>query len=71
MILTEEQVKQAFVNAHLKEKYEFDADDLVDLANAFVKAAQPEIRKQTVKECVKVAKAYNPLVAAKIEEVLR
>jgi len=69
MYLSQKEVNEAFVNTPLEENYNFLAEDLVKLANAFVKAAKPKIAAEERAECVKVAKALNSLVAAKIEEV--
>jgi hypothetical protein len=69
MILTKEQVIEAFMNIQLEENYNFLEEDLVMLANAFVKKAKPEIVKEELDACVEVARAYNTLVADKILEV--
>ena len=67
--LSKEDVMQAFFTAHLEENYNFLEGDLINLANAFIKAAEPEIAKLERAECVKVARSVNHLVADKIEEV--
>ena len=69
MYLSQKEINETFVNTHLEENYNFLAEDLVKLANAFVKAAAPKIAKEERAECLKVAKALNSVVAAKIEEV--
>lgn len=69
MKLTKEQVVEAFMNIQLEENYNFLEEDLVMLADAFVKKATPEIVKEERDACVEVARAYNTLVADKIIEV--
>jgi hypothetical protein len=69
MSLTKEQVVEAFMNIQLEENYNFLEEDLVMLADAFVKKATPEIVKIEREACVDVARAYNTLVADKILEV--
>jgi len=69
MMLTKEQVVEAFMNIQLEENYNFLEEDLVMLANAFVKKATSEIVKGEREACVEVARAYNTLVADKIIEV--
>jgi hypothetical protein len=69
MSLTKEQVVEAFMNIQLEENYNFLEEDLVMLADAFVKKATPEIVKAEREACVDVARAYNTLVADKILEV--
>ena len=69
MNLTKEQVVEAFMNIQLEENYNFLEEDLVILADAFVKKATPEIIKAERDACVEVARAYNTLVADKIAEV--
>ena len=67
--LTTQEITEAFINTQLEEDYNFLQDDLVKLANAFIAAAEPKIRKAELTECVKVAKSVNTLVADKILEV--
>lgn len=67
--LTSEQVGHAFRTVLLEENYNFLQDDLVKMANAFVKAAAPEIIKAERAECIKVARSVNHLVAERIEQV--
>ena len=69
MNLTKEQVVEAFMNIQLEENYNFLEEDLVMLADAFVKKATPDIIKEERDACVDVARAYNTLVADKIVEV--
>ena len=67
--LTPEQVGAAFRTVLLEENYNFLEEDLVKMANAFVKAAAPMIAKAERTECIKVARSVNHLVAERIEQV--
>lgn len=67
--LTTQEITEIFINAKLEEDYNFLQSDLVKLAEAFIVAAEPKIRKAELTECVKVAKSVNNLVADKILEV--
>lgn len=67
--LTAEDISEVFRSVDLEEHYNFLHDDLVKLANAFIRAAQPAIAKQEREICIEVARAYNTLVADKIAEV--
>jgi tellurite resistance protein len=68
-MLTKDEVTKTFINLHLEEDYNFLQDDLVKLANAFITAATPKIIEDERRKCVSIARAYNNLVADKIEEV--
>ena len=68
-ILTPQEIAEVFVNTKLEEDYNFLQDDLVKLANAFIKAAKPKIELEERILCVDVARSVNHLVAAKIAEV--
>ena len=68
-MLNNQQIRDAFINAHLEENYNFLEDDLVKLANAFIAAAKPDLIKEERATCVEVARSYNNLVADKILEV--
>lgn len=68
-MLTKEETITAFMNTQLKENYNFLEEDLIKLANAFVNAAKTKIQKEERAQCIKVAKAYNHMVAEKISEV--
>lgn len=68
-ILTPQEIAEAFINTPLEEDYNFLQDDLVKLANAFIKAAKPKIELEERILCVDVARSVNHLVAAKIAEV--
>lgn len=67
--LTPEQVGEAFRTIVLEEDYNFLEDDLVALANAFVKAAIPMIAKLERAQCIEVARSVNYLVAERIEQI--
>jgi hypothetical protein len=60
--LTPEQVGETFRTMMLEENYNFLEDDLVTLANTFVKAAAPAIIQAERDECVKFTKSLNELV---------
>ena len=60
--LTPEEVAKAFRKCYLEENYNFLEEDLVLLANTFVKAAAPMIIKAERDECVKFVKSLNELV---------
>ena len=68
-MLTKEEVIDAFINTPLQEDYNFLEEDLVKLANAFVNKAKPKFAAEERAKCIEVARAYNTLVADKIEEV--
>jgi hypothetical protein len=68
-MITKEQVTEAFMNIILEEQYNFLEEDLVTLAEAFVKAATPEIEKQERDKCIDIARSVNHLVAQRIEQV--
>lgn len=68
-MITKEQVKDAFMNVILEENYNFLEEDLVALAEAFVKAATPAIVEEERKQCVKVVRSLNTLVADKLQEI--
>lgn len=68
-MITKEQVTEAFMNVILEENYNFLEEDLVTLAEAFVKAATPAIEKQERDKCVDIARSVNHLVAQRIEQV--
>jgi hypothetical protein len=68
-MITKEQVTDAFINVILEEQYNFLEEDLVTLAEAFVKAATPAIEKQERDKCIDIARSVNHLVAERIEQV--
>ena len=67
--LTPEQVGEAFRTIMLEENYNFLEEDLVTLANAFVKFAAPLIAKVERDKCLEIAKSVNHLVATRIEQI--
>lgn len=67
--MTREEVVETFVNLFLEGDYDFLEDDLVKLANAFIEKAKPAIVEEERRECVKIARAFNNLVADKIVEI--
>lgn len=67
--LTDQEIVEVFVNANLKENYQFDRDDLIKLANRFVDAARPKIVREERSECIKVVRSLNTLVADKLAEI--
>jgi hypothetical protein len=68
-MITKEQVTDTFINLVLEEHYNFLEEDLVKLAEAFVKTATPDIEKQERDKCVDIARSVNHLVAQRIEQV--
>jgi hypothetical protein len=68
-MITKEQVTDTFINVVLEEQYNFLEEDLVTLAEAFVKTATPAIEKQERDKCVDIARSVNHLVAERIEQV--
>jgi hypothetical protein len=69
MKLTKEQVGEAFRTVMLEENHNFLEDDLVLLGNAFVRFAEPLIRKDELAQCVDVVTALNRVVGEKLQEV--
>lgn len=67
--LTDQEIIDTFVNANLKENYQFDRDDLIKLANRFVEVARPKIVREEKSECIKVVRSLNTLVADKLAEI--
>lgn len=67
--LTDQEIIDTFVNANLKENYQFDRDDLIKLANRFIDAARPKIVREERSECIKVVRSLNTLVADKLAEI--
>jgi len=68
-MITKEQVTDTFINIILEEQYNFLEEDLVTLAEAFVKTATPAIEKQERDKCIDIARSVNHLVAERIEQV--
>jgi hypothetical protein len=68
-MISKEKVIATFVNTSLEGEYNFLQDDLIKLAHAFIDAAEPEIINKEKNLCIEIVRAYNPLVADKLEEV--
>jgi hypothetical protein len=68
-MITKEQVTDTFVNLVLEEQYNFLEEDLVKLAEAFVKTATPSIVQEERKQCVKIVRSLNTFVADKLQEI--
>jgi hypothetical protein len=68
-MITKEQVTETFINLVLEEQYNFLEEDLVTLAEAFVKTATPAVEKQERDKCIDIARSVNHLVAERIEQV--
>jgi len=66
--LTIEEINEAFRNVNLEENYNFLEDDLVKLANAFVMAAMPSIRRVELTMCVNYVRSLNTEVANALED---
>ena len=66
--LTIEEINEAFRNVNLEENYNFLEDDLVKLANAFVMAAMPKIRRAELTMCVNYVRSLNTEVANALED---
>lgn len=61
--LTEKEVGVAFRQINLEENYNFLAEDLVKLANGFIRAAEKKIKEQERADCIEFVRSLNPLVA--------
>ena len=66
--ITKEQVNEAFRKIYLEENYAFLEDDLMKLADGFIMAAMPEIRRVELALCVDFVKSLNPDVATALFE---
>jgi len=69
-MLSKEEINRVFHEVQLEDNYNFLEDDLVKLANAFIDRAKIDIIMKEREACIEVARAYNSLVADKIEEVM-
>ena len=67
-MLNKKEVTDAFMSIQLEENYNFLEQDLIDLANAFVRAATPKIAKAERDECIEFVRSLNHLVADKLQE---
>lgn len=68
-VLTPQEIMEVFINTPMESDYNFLQDDLVKLAQAFIKAASGKIVKAELDECVKVARSLNHFVGDKILEI--
>jgi hypothetical protein len=66
--LTADEIKLAFRGIYLEENYSFLEEDLIKLANGFIAAAEPKIRKAELAECVKFVRSLNTYVAEALDE---
>jgi len=66
--ITKEQVNEAFRNIYLEENYSFLEDDLMKLADGFIMAAMPAIRRTELTMCVNFVKSLNSDVALALYE---
>jgi len=66
--LTVEEINEAFRSVNLEENYNFLEDDLVKLANAFIMAAMPSIRRAELTMCVNYVRSLNTEVANALED---
>jgi hypothetical protein len=66
--ITKEQVNEAFRKIYLEENYSFLESDLMKLADGFIMAAMPAIRKVELAMCVDFVKSLNPDVAVALYE---
>ena len=69
-MLSKEEINRVFHEVQLEDNYNFLEDDLVKLANAFIDRAKVDIIMKEREAYIEVARAYNSLVADKIEEVM-
>ena len=69
MELNAKQVGEAFRTVMLEENHNFLEDDLVLMANAFVKFAEPFIKTDELNKCVEIATNLNRNVGEKLFEV--
>jgi len=69
MELNAQQIGEAFRTVMLEEDHNFLEDDLVLLANAFVRYAEPHIRIDELARCVEITINLNRLVGEKLQEV--
>lgn len=67
MILSPDEIKEAFRGLWLEENYAFLEEDLVKLANGFVEAAAPKIAKMERDLCVEFVRSLNGQVADALE----
>ena len=63
-----EEINEAFRNVNLEENYNFLEDDLLKLANAFIMAAMPSVRRAELTMCVNFVRSLNTEVANALED---
>lgn len=63
MILTADEIKEAFRRIWLEEHYAFLEEDLIRLANGFIEAAAPTIARKERAMCVEFVRTLNTQVA--------
>lgn len=68
-MLNKKQVNKIFHETNLEDNYNFLEDDLVKLANAFIKAAKPMIVREELNACAEIVGALNPAVGDKLLSV--
>ena len=66
--ITKEEVNEAFRKIYLEENYSFLEEDLMKLADGFIMAAMPAIRRTELAMCVDFVKSLNPDVALALYE---
>lgn len=68
MYFDEKSAAEVFRKTWLEGKYDFLAEDLVKLANAFAQAAEPKIAKNERQECIKFVNSLNVHVGKALQE---
>ena len=68
-MLTNQEINEAFINAHLEENYNFLQNDLVKLANAFIAVAKPRIAEREFEYCENIVRSLNSTIADKLIEI--
>lgn len=67
MILSPEEIKEAFRGIWLEENYSFLEEDLLKLATGFIEAAAPKIAKMERDHCIEFVRSLNGQVADALE----
>lgn len=68
MILSPDEIKEAFRSIWLEENYSFLEEDLIKLATGFIEAAVPKIAKMERDHCIEFVRSLNGQVADALEE---
>lgn len=68
LYLSDDAIKKVFHETYLEENHVFIEEDLIKLANAFVTAAMPAIRKHELQMCVDFVQSLNPEVAKALQD---